>query len=458
MKTMPKTGIDKHIKNDTEKYYIQRKGVFYLENFKREKIAEGVHFSTIRDERFKTSRMAVAMYTDIEKEKAPAVSTVSGILVHSCEEYPTFRELSRKLDMLYGMSIDGSSGKRGEEQVVLVSASGISDAYSLDGESVYEEMAKLLCSVIFKPNVKDGAFSEEDFKQEQRQALDAIDAQQNDKRAWARKRLLEVMCADEKYGISVLGTKELVEGLTAKSLYETYKELLKTARIEVICLCANDTENVKRIFTEQFSKIERDVKTGKTVVIGKADKTKEATDEMEVVQSKLMMGFRTDCAEPDKNADAVKLMSAVLGGTAHSKLFNNVREKQSLCYYCVSSYDPTKGVLTVESGVEKQNIEKTKNAVLKEIEDMKNGVITDEEIESAKLSIANSYLTSVDTSSGTLGWYLMQIYKGTQLTPQQQAEKIAAVTKEDIVAAANRLTLDTVYVLTSKDDGTEEGE
>ena len=423
-----------------------------MENYKREKIAPGVHFSAIRDERFKTSRIAVAMLTDIDREKAPALSTLSGVLAHSCEEYPTFLELSRKLDSLYGTTLTGSSGKRGENQIVMLGVSGINDSYSLDGGSVYEEMAKLLCSVLFRPNVKDGAFVEEDFRQEQRQSLDAIDALFNDKRAWAKKRLFEEMCEDEKYGINVLGTKEQVNALTAKSLYEQYKELLKTARIEIICLCANDTENVKGIFAEQFASIERDVQTGEEEIVKSAERVREITDTLEVNQSKLMLGFRTGCAEPEKEAEATKLMSAVLGGTAHSKLFNNVREKQSLCYYCAAGFDPLKGVMTVESGVEKANIEKTKNAILKEIEDMKNGVITDEEIENTKRSIANSYLTSVDSSAGTLSWYLSQILKGKSLSPQEQADVICAVTKEEIVAAANRLSLDTVYTLTSEDE------
>ena len=426
------------------------------EKFKREMIAPGVHFSTIYDDRFKTSRILVAMSTGIEKEKTAAVTACAGLLVHSTSEYPTFVELSRKLDSLYGMTLSGSSGKRGDEQFLYLSASGISDEYSLDGESVYEEMAKLLCGVLFEPNVKDGEFTAEDFRQEKRQLLDAIDAQFNDKRAYAKKRFLETMCADEKYGINLCGTKELVGKLTSAAAFETYSELVKTAKVEILCLCSNDTENVKRIFTENFAKVDRAPAQFETLVVRKADTVKEKTDVEDVVQSKLMLGFRTDCAEPDKGVDAAKLMCAVLGGTAHSKLFNNVREKQSLCYYCVSGYDSIKGIMTVESGVEKENIEKTKNAILKEVDDMKNGIITDEEIESAKLSLANSCITSVDHSSGTQSWYLAQVLKGTALTPEEQAQKFAAVTKDEIIEAAKSLTLDTVYVLTGED--AEEGE
>ena len=432
---------------------MSKRKCLYLERFKREKLADGVHFNAIYDNRFKTSRILVSMMTDISSEMCAAYSAVAGLLVHSCKEYPSFLKLSRKLDELYGTTLSGSSGKRGDSQLVNISASGISDEYSLDGESVYEEMARLLCGALFEPNVTDGEFAREDFLQEQRQLTDSIDAQFNDKRAYARKQFLEVMCKGDKYGVNLLGTKEQVAALTPSSVYEAYLHLIKTARVEIVCLTSNDTENVKRIFAERFASIERAPEETKTIVIPSADKVTEHTDRLDVVQSKLMLGFRTACAEPDENVDAVKLMCAVLGGTAHSKLFNNVREKLSLCYYCVSSYDANKGILTVESGVENENIEKTKDAVLNELEQIKLGNVTDEELESAKLSMTNSYLTSVDSSAGTQAWYLAQVFKGKSLTPQEQAERICAVTKEQVVEAAKSLTLDTVYVLTGNKEG-----
>ena len=423
--------------------------MFILERFTRTEIADGVFFNTIFDDRFKTSRILVSMLTDIDKEKCAANSAVAGLLVHSSKAYPSFVELSRKLDSLYGTTLTGSGGKRGDSQMVNISAVGISDKYSLDGESVYEEMAKLLCGALFEPNVSEGKFAEEDFKQEQRQLIDAIDAQFNDKRAYAKKRFLEIMCVDEKYGVNLCGTKEQAAALTPGGVYEAYRELLRTARIEIICLCENDTANVREIFTNGFSAIERAPGYTETVVIPRAESVKQHTDRVDVVQSKLIMGFRTNCAEPDESTDAMKLMSAVLGGTAHSKLFNNVREKLSLCYYCVSGYDANKGILTVESGVESENIEKTKAAVLAEIEDMKNGRITAEELASAKLSMTNSYMTSVDSSAGTQAWYLSQVLRERGIkTPREQADVINNVSMDEIIAAANKLTLDTVYVLT----------
>ncbi len=433
--------------------------MFILKQFSRIQIADGVHFSTIKDERFKTSRIAFVMQTELDRDTVSANAIIPNLLTSSCREYPTALELNRKLDMLYGMSLSCSSSKLGETQMLVVSAAGLDDRYTPDGEPIYSRMADLLCKTVFEPNVSGGAFDEENFKQEQRQMLDAIDAQFNDKRAYSMKRMLEVMCENEKFGINRYGTKEQVENLTSESVYKAYVELIRTARIEIICLCSSPSDDVRKVFEDKFSGIERKPVSPATEVIRSADRVKEKTDTLDVVQSKLILGFRTDCAEncsTQEELTAAKLMCAVLGGTAHSKLFNNVREKLSLCYYCVSRFDRDKGMLLIESGVQGENIEKAKEAILAEIEDMKNGVITDEEIMSAKLSISNAYLTSVDSSAGTQGWYVGQLLRGRSNTPQEESELIMAVTKDQIIGAAKKLTLDTVYVLTGSEGEEEE--
>ena len=435
------------------------KEVFILEQFSRIQIADGVHFSTIKDERFKTSRIAFVMQTELDRDKVSSYALIPNLLTSSCREYPTALALNRKLDMLYGMSLSCSSGKLGETQMLVVSASGLDNRYSPDGEPIYSQMAELLCKAVFEPNVTGGAFDEESFKQEQRQMLDAIDAQFNDKRAYSMKSMLEVMCKNEKFGINKYGTKEQVESLTPEGVYRSYLELIAAAKVEIICLCSSPSDDVGKIFKEKFSGIDRRPICPSTEIIASADDVKEKTDVLDVVQSKLILGFRTDCAEnenTDEEIAAEKLMSAVLGGTAHSKLFNNVREKLSLCYYCVSRYNSDKGILIIESGVQGENIEKAKAAILAEVEEMKNGNITDEEIMSAKRSMSNAYLTSVDSSVGTQGWYVVQLLRGCSRSPREEADMITAVTKEQLINAAKKLTLDTVYVLTGSEKGEDE--
>lgn len=433
--------------------------MFILEKLKRVQIADGVYFNTINDERFKTSRIAFVMQTELNRDMVSANAIVPNILTRSCKEYPTSLQLNRKLDMLYGVSLSCSSSKLGETQMLVVSVAGLDDRYSPNGEPIYTQMADLLCKVVFEPNAENGAFDEDSFKQEQRQLLDSIDAQFNDKRAYSTKRMLEVMCENEKYSINRLGTKKQAQELTSQKAYNAYLELIKNSKIEIICLCSSPSDDVQRIFEKKFAGTERTPITADTQIIAKAETVKEKTDTLDVVQSKLILGFRADCAE-GKNTEeeiyAEKLMCAVLGGTAHAKLFNNVREKLSLCYYCVSRYNSDKGLLIIESGVQGENIEKARKAILAEVEEMKKGNITDDEIVSAKLSVSNSYLTSVDSSAGTQGWYVGQLLREHSRTPKEAVELIMSVTKEELIACANKLTLDTVYVLTGNES--KEGE
>ena len=190
--------------------------------------------------------------------------------------------------------------------------------------------------------------------------------------------------------------------------------------------------------------------TSSTDVVKNVSKEKHITEEMELSQSKLVMGFRTQISAGDEEAVAERLMCAVLGGTANSKLFNNVREKQSHCYYCAASYNFINGLMIVDSGVLNENIEKTEKAILKEVEDMKNGNITDFEIEATKRAIVNGFRTSNDTTAGIDNWYSSQFINDGFNSIEELAAKYNAVTKEEIVEAAKKLTLDTVYVLKNK--------
>ncbi len=427
-----------------------------MANLKRVQLADGVYFNTIVDDRFKTGRISVTMLTEPTEETVSANSIVPYILTRSCKAYPSYLEFNRKLDMLYGTSIVGMNGKMGDFQALTLYAAGIDDKYSLYGESVYLEMAELLCDILFEPNAENGEFNEEDFKQEQRQVLDAIDAQFNDKRAYSMKRFLEIMCRDEKYGINKYGKKEQVLALTSKDVYNAYRNIIKSSKVEIMCLCSSENEQICELFGKRFSEIDRDLSCGKTKIIARADKVKEHTDVLDVQQSKLIIGFRTDCAEPSDKVYEMILACSVLGGTAHSKLFNNVREKLSLCYYCSSMYDSNKGIMFIESGVQKENIESAKAAILNEVEEMKKGNITDDEIAHTKLSLTNKYLTGTDSPAATQTWYLSQMLKGKQVSPQEQAELVNAVTKEQVIEAANRLTLDTIYVLTSDESKAQE--
>lgn len=417
----------------------------------RKEIAPNVFFNSIRDNRFKTMRICITILTPLTEENASLNALLSQVLTRSCEKYPDFTELSKKLSSLYGASLFGGFRKMGDVQALTLSVSGIDDRYALEGESISQELSDLLCEVIFKPYLINGAFSPEEMNQERRQILDMIDSDFNDKRVYALTKCTSIMCENEPYGIARYGSKESLNAITPEALTGAWKNILKTARFEITYIGESDSAKAMQSFENRFCEINRLPQELTNIIVREVKNVKEEKEEMELSQSKLIMAFRTDIAEPtDDDVYAARLMSAVLGGTAHSKLFCNVREKLSLCYYCAARYNRTKGILIIESGVEKENIEKAKTAILNEIKEMQNGNITDFEIDSAKLSVTNDFAAFCDTASGLESWYVSQMLDRSLETVENASEQIRGITKEQIVKAANKLKLDTVYELLSK--------
>lgn len=409
-------------------------------------IADGVRFNSVRDSRFKTMRISASIIVPLAEETASAYALLAGVLVRSCRAYPDFTALSKRLSYLYGADLGASVHKVGDRQVLNLSAAGLDDRYAIDGESVARELSLLLCGAIFEPNFNEnGVFVDSEVEQERRQLLDVIDSEFNEKRTYANGKLIAHMCAGERYGVKRYGTAERIRSLTAADLCDAWRQLLKTATFEIVYIGDTAPDKAIAVFTEAFAKVQRAPAVIENTSHRLCGEVKSFSDAMELSQSKLVMGFAAP--QEVESRTAMRLMSAVLGGSASSKLFNNVREKQSLCYYCASRYDRHKDIMIVDSGVESANLEKTRDAVLKEIEDMKNGVITDFEIESAKLAVINFYRSSNDTVSGIESWYSSQLFDGGFKSIDEMCAEIRAVTKEEIIAAAQSLRLDTVYIL-----------
>lgn len=418
-----------------------------MTNIERKEIAPNVFFNSVKVQRFKTMKLSCTAYIPLTKETAAMSAMLSQVLTKSCEEYPTLMQFSRKLGSLYGATVSGGANKSGDVRTLKLVVSAIDDRFALDGESVAEDVSKLLCEVLFKPKVKNGKFDSEDLEQERRQLIEYIDAQFNDKQVYAALRCTEIMCEGEPYGITRHGGVDTINKIDCENLYKGWQELLKTARFEIFFVGGKGEKEAENVFKEAFSKVERQPVKLENKVVYDVKEVKNVTEEMELSQSKLIIGMRTGVDALDPRSDAMKLMSAVLGGTAHSKLFNNVREKLSLCYYCSSRYDGRKGILRIESGVESENIEKAEKAIFTEIEEMKKGNITDFEMESAKLSVCDAYKTLDDSVDGIESWYSVQVFEDRFKNLDEKLEGIMRVTKEQVIEAANLLKTDTIYVL-----------
>lgn len=411
-------------------------------------ICDGVNFRSIRDTKFKTMRISTHLIVPMSRQTAAENALLPFLLSRASREYPDFTKLGQRLAELYGASLNADVQKLGDLQVLTVSASGIADRYALEGEAISGELAQLLCSILFDPPLEDGLFPEDGFEQEKRQTIELIDSEYSDKRTYARQRCEAIMCADEPFGVNRYGGKEDIACLERPALTKAWEQVMHSAKVEVMVLGDCDPEPVYEGFQRAFERLGRS-KTADctTKIVRAAEKVNEVTEKMDVAQGKLVMGFRTGTAVPDEEAPATRLMAALFGGTPSSKLFLNVREKLSLCYYCSASYNSMKGIMLVQSGVETKNIDRAKEEILRQLDEVKQGHFDDGEMEAAKMSLCNSYRTLSDSLGGLENWYLSQTFSSHSQQPDEAAAQINAVTRQEIIDAANRVTLDTVYCL-----------
>ncbi len=417
-------------------------------NYGREMIGNGIYYNSIINKRQKTNTIIIHLITKLEAENASKNAIIPYLLASSSKLYPTITALNKKLSELYGSAFKGAVSKMGDSQTLSLMAGCINNRYTFDGEKITEELVQLMADALVNPNVDDNGFSKKDFELKKQELIDDIDAEINEKRSYAFKRAnLNIFC-NEPASLSVKGDREHAEMLTAELCYNQYKELLKTAQIEIIFIGAEESETCKSILTDTFNKLDRNYAGNNTSEKSALkDKVCRVIEKHDVAQSKMVMAFKTDY----DNLVAMKLMNAIFGATPISKLFENVREKLSLCYYCSSGINDKKGVVYVDSGVEHINTQKAEAEIINQLNAMCNGDFTDDEMENARKALINSWKGVSDGARSIADWYFNQAYLGTANSPEDQIEKLMKVSREEIIEAAKSLKLDTVYILSGKE-------
>lgn len=417
--------------------------------YNRTELAGNIGFTSITDEKFKTASITVRFMTKLSAEKSADNVVGTDVLTYSTGNLPTLSQLNEKLSALYGAGLSSFSAKKGDVQILGVNASYILNRYAIDGEDIEGEMLSVLKDSIFSPNAHDGKFDEESFRITKKELLDRIDAEINNKRGYALSKASETAFRGEPAEFTVYGTKESAENVTSESAYSAYLSLLRTAPVEITYVAPEENSAVIEMFRKSFSEIER---TPETVKFSSASPLKPEviteSEEFDVRQCKMVMTFKTE----SDNKYALKMLNTVWGETPVSKLFMNVREKLSLCYYCASRTNGYKNSISVDVGVERGNIEKAKAEILRQLDEIKNGNITDEEISSARLSMDNAFTSIGDTPSSYSGWYFDCLCDGEVMTPQEKFSRYASVTKEDIIDTAKSLGLDSIYIMYDKEE------
>nr|WP_325195569.1 pitrilysin family protein [uncultured Oscillibacter sp.] len=415
----------------------------------RTKLAEGVYLTYLPARKFKTSLLSAQFAVPIRQETASAYALLPAVLRRGTVTYPDMGSLSARLDRLYGARIDYTVRKKGESQCVGFVASFIDDSFAPGGEKLLEPVADLLGELICDPATERGRFVPAYFESEKTNLIDAIRSLINDKRDYADSRLLREMCAGEPYGISRLGSEETAEKLQLRKLYAQYGQLIATSRLELFYSGSADENRVVRALRFAFSTLPRE--NIRDVAIPQDHPAREevrtVVEELDVTQGKLGMGF--SCGSSD--TAALLMGNTLFGGSSNSKLFLNVREKLSLCYYASSVYHRQKGLITVSSGIEFENYQKAYDEILAQLAAVQNGDLEDWELEGARSTLLNAYASMGDSQGKLENFYLGQAVTGQSETPEDLAAQVRQVTPERIFKAMKTVQLDTVYFLRGKE-------
>ena len=421
-------------------------------NEKTFEIFDGINLHIIKTDRFKTDFVAAFLFTDLSRENVTKNALIPAVLRRGCESLPTMKDISIFLEENYGSVFDASSDKIGDRQALQFYITSLNNSYTFQGEDLLSKNIELLCNIILSPKLEGGAFSEKYVSQEKETLRELIKGKINNKGSYANVRCIEEMCIDEPFGLYKFGYEEDLDVITPKDLYSHYEDVLATSEIHIYVSGNVDEEKVKDDFKKYFQKISRryDASQIHTTFEIKDLEAKVVKEKQDVTQGKLVLGYRI--REHDVLNDMYKLIlySALLGGTPSSKLFQNVREKESLAYTIRSSYLKHKGIILVSAGIEIENYDKALRLIGKEIEDMRLGNFTDDEIADAKSALENAYLSYLDEQTAVINIYMGQRLLGNVQSIEEMIRDMKSVTKEDIVEVANKLELKMTYFLTCR--------
>ena len=419
----------------------------------RRKIADGVYFSSITDKRYKKNLISVAFSTQLSEDTATENVIVPVLLTKCNSKLPTYKAFNNKMSRLYASGIGGTAGRQYDLQTISFGAYYLDDIYALSGEKMTGIMTDILIDCLTSPVTENGVFSEKFVELEKKTVIDNIETAINDKRSYAIERAMKTICKGEPASICSYGTVEKAKLITPDSAYKAYRRMLETMPCEIICTGCSDFDGVAEKFAAAFEKVGRHDIENTTIALSPVKtQTEEVTERLTVNQSKLVLGFKS---HSDDDA-ALVLLQKIFGGTTSSKLFRNVREKMSLCYYCSAARNDLKGIMLVNSGVENENIEKTKEAVIDQLEEIKNGNFTNEDINFAEMAIKNDFKSVADSAGNVSNWYFDCIRKNDIVTPEEKLGRYLGVSKERIIAAAKSMVLDSVYVLTGNENREKE--
>ena len=412
-------------------------------------INDNITLNYIPMDKLKTTSIGMYIHRPLKKEEASYNAILPHILKRGNRVLENTQEIAKYLQNLYGAKFSAGISKKGDSQILCFEGETISDKYAPGGEALTSGLLKLILDSVFG---QKESFAEEIFEQERTNSITKIENIITDKRVYAIYRCQEEMAKGDPFSVPRLGYVEDMKKMTKEELYSYYKELIVSSKINIYVCGDADLLGIEGAIKSAIAGYQfKNAEMPKSQILKAKENVNDVTERLDVTQGKLAIGFLTDVASTDEDYYKLVVANAIFGGGAQSKLFNNVREKLSLAYYAGSMLDKYKGMLLVNAGIEFDNFKKAYDETLVQLDEVKNGNITDLEIESSKMFLINSLVTTYDDQMALISFYLNQKVAGTNADIEDCIEKIKVVTKEDVARIIKKVHLDTVYFLAGEE-------
>ena len=411
----------------------------------------GITLRCCRAEKFKQGCLSFQFLRPMAADEAALNALIPAILLRGTEKHPDLRSITEALDDLYGASVGTLVRRIGDYQTAGLYCGFIEDRYALEGDEILKPMIDLLLELLLTPVTRDGAFSHEYTEGEKRNLIAAIESERNDKRAYAAAQMLRKMCAADSFGIPRLGERAQVEAITAQTAWAHYEKLLRESPVEVFYVGTAEAETVAGLLRAGLSGLDRSPMTLPAQTPFQDAGGGDYTEEMEVTQGKLSMGFTTPITNRCAEFGAMQVFNTLFGAGMTSKLFMNVREKMSLCYSIGSGYYGSKGILTVSAGIDSAKEPVVREEILNQLRQCQAGNITADELNAAKEAILSGLRGAYDSPGAIEGYESTAAIGGLLWSVEEYYRAVEAVTVEAVTAAANTVRLHTVFFLKGVD-------
>ena len=413
---------------------------------------EGIKIHKIETNQFKTNLYAVFLATPLKRENVTKDALIAAVLRRGTKNIISQDKISKELEEMYGASFDCGIEKTGDNHIIKFYLEALNEEFLPEKEELTQKCINILLDIVTNPFVENNGFKQEYVDGEKENLKQIINGKIDNKARYSLDRCVEEIFKGEPYGLYKYGYVEDLEKITPQNLYEYYKELIKNCKIDIYYSGIFDNDNTEKIIEKRLQENNIEPRNAKYVINNEMtekkqkSETKTVEESMDVTQGKLVLGLQID--DNNKNSRfAASVYNAILGGGANSKLFQNVREKNSLAYTASSSYIRTKNVILVHCGIDIDKYEKALETIKEQIEDMKKGNFTDKDIEDAKKLIISSVKSISAEQDTEITYDYGQELSNEHTTIKDYQQNIEQVKRKQIVDIANKININTIYFL-----------